>query len=383
MRYVRRTEFIPLTVDIDTNPKRQRGNELASSLKSSLTLRVSVSGMTLVELLVVLAIVLLLAAATIPRLKPEIDRSRIREAARSIQLYLSSARNQAIATGHSCGVQIERLAAENGCSMALTQVESPVRYGGDTLNSIATVAPSQGPISGYAYCKIALSSPPSVPLYPGDQIQIGYQGFWITLATQNTTNPSTGAITSSPLIGYVDITHGETPPWTIQQISGPYSIIRWPTKSVASPLQLPSPACIDLTWSGVDQVLPADPLTWPIANTPVTIMFAPNGSVDQIYATVGGTYSAKRATSAIYLLVGRRDEVINPLDATNTTSNIYDLTSLWVAINAQTGMIVVTDNAQCTPPPPAPPATYSGGSTATTCLQTRQFARQSDAMGGK
>ena len=57
--------------------------------------------MTLVELLVVVAIIMLLAAATIPRLRPEMDRSRVREAARSIQLYLSSARNQAIATGRS------------------------------------------------------------------------------------------------------------------------------------------------------------------------------------------------------------------------------------------------------------------------------------------
>ena len=43
--------------------------------------------MTLVELLVVLTIVMLLAAATIPRLKPEMERSRVREAARAIQLY--------------------------------------------------------------------------------------------------------------------------------------------------------------------------------------------------------------------------------------------------------------------------------------------------------
>ena len=46
-------------------------------------------GMTLVELLVVIAIIVLLAAATIPQLRPTMDRSRIREAARSVQLYLA------------------------------------------------------------------------------------------------------------------------------------------------------------------------------------------------------------------------------------------------------------------------------------------------------
>ncbi len=297
-----------------------------------------------------------------------------------------------MATGHSVGVQIDRLASEPGCSMSLTQLETPVRYGGDSLNSIATVKLSSNmPNNGYAYCNITLSSAPMVPLYRLDRIQIGYQGFWITLDERNPTGAN-GAISSGAnLTGKVDTTHGETPPWTVQPVTGPYSIIRWPTKSAASALQLPSPACIDLTWSGVDQVLPADPLTWPIANTPVTIMFAPNGSVDKIYATVGspsGPYNEARASSAVYLLVGRRDEVVNPLDATNTTSNVYDLTSLWVGINASTGIIVVTDNGQCGPPlytsqPPAPPQPFTAGSVSNTCLQARQFARQSDAMGGK
>ncbi len=98
-------------------------------------------GMTLVELLVVLAIIMMVAAATIPRLKPEMDRARVREAARSIQLYLSSARDQAMATGRSVGVQIERLPAENGCSMSLTQLETPPLYAGDFTNSVAQAAP--------------------------------------------------------------------------------------------------------------------------------------------------------------------------------------------------------------------------------------------------
>ncbi len=114
--------------------------------------------MTLIELLVVLTIIMLLAAATIPRLKPEVERSRVREAARAIQLYLSSARNQAMATGRPCGVMIERLAAENGCSMHLVQVETPPLYSGDTDNATATVTSTTGPIRGYSYCAISPQS---------------------------------------------------------------------------------------------------------------------------------------------------------------------------------------------------------------------------------
>ena len=187
-------------------------------------------GMTLIELLVVVAIVLLLAAATIPRLRPEIDRARVREAARSIQLYLSSARNLAMSSGRSCGVMIERLPGDNGCSMSLTQVETPLPYGGDVASATATVTPN-APAGGLAQCTITLSPPPSVPLYPGDQIQVGYQGFWITLDKRNPTNANGAISGGATLTGYVDTSHGETPAWMVQPITGPYKIIRWPNKS--------------------------------------------------------------------------------------------------------------------------------------------------------
>ena len=61
-----------------------------------------------------------------------------------------------------------------------------------------------------------------------------------------------------------------------------------------------------------------------------------------------------RPTSPIYLLVGRRDEVVDPgtstpwatpaRNATNTTCNVYDFNSFGLRINSSTGLIVVTDN---------------------------------------
>jgi len=348
-------------------------------------------GMTLVELLVVLSIILMLAAVTLPRLKPEMDRSRIREAARSIQLYLSSARNQAMATGRSCGVMIERLSAEPGCSMSLTQVETPVRYGGDTTTSFATVAYSSSLSSAVsAACTITLYSAPgtqagaSLILHAGDQVQIGYQGSPITLAVSG----SNGAypVGTKQLLGVVDISHGEMPPWTAPPytISGPFNILRMPTKSAAASLQLPSPACIDLMWSGFDPPPPPAPSTWgAYDDNPVIIMFGPNGSVDKIYANTGNGngYTWMRPTTPICLLVGRRDEVVDPVDTagTNAKNNLNDFTNLWVGINASTGMIVVTDLAATGMGAPPTAALYSGS----VLQQSRIFARQSDAMGGK
>ena len=262
--------------------------------------------------------------------------------------------------------------------MSLTQVETPPLYGGDTSNSVATVRQSVPPGGGKAYCAITLSPPPIVPLYRLDQIQVGYQGFWITLDENNAAGGASGAITNpAKLTGYVDISHGETPAWTVQPISGPFSVKRWPTKSIASPLQFPSPACIDLTWSGVEPVLTGDTPTWFISkktNSPVTIMFAPNGSVDKIYVTVnssaGETYHEVKVASPIYLLVGNRERVINPPDPSNQNTNLNNISDLWVAINASTGMTFVTDMA-------------ASGTTVADLQKSRAFARQSSAMGGK
>ena len=54
----------------------------------------------------------------------------------------------------------------------------------------------------------------------------------------------------------------------------------------------------------------------------------------------------QQVTTPIYLLVGRRDKVYdNPNDPNISNTNLNDFTSLWVAVNSATGLIVVTDLA--------------------------------------
>ena len=172
-------------------------------------------GMTLVELLVVLVIVLLLAAATIPRLKPEIDRSRVREAARSIQLYLSSARNQAMATGRLCGVMIERLAAENGCSMSLTQVETPCPTAEISLNSIGHgQAAANTPNNGL--CRIATlpsrrAAQRSAVSGRSDPDRLSRFLDYLGYPEHDQSRNGRDHELAADLTGYVDTTHGETP----------------------------------------------------------------------------------------------------------------------------------------------------------------------------
>ena len=293
--------------------------------------------MTLIELLVVMGILLLLAVLTIPKLRPEMEKARVREAARSIQLYLGSARALAMATGRSCGVMIEPLSSENGCSMQLSQVETPLPYSGDFTTSTATVVPQTDACGGT--CKITLSSATSVQLHQGDQFQFGYQGYWLLL---DTCNPNPIPAGTTTLTAGLDMSHGEMPAWLNQSggITGPYKIWRWPVKSAATALELPSPAVIDLTWSGTDPVGGSSP-TWTIGATPILIMFSSDGKIDWVASNTNPT--GAKVTTPIYLLVGRRDKVIDPPNGTDTTTNLNDYTSLWVAINPSTGMVGVYD----------------------------------------
>lgn len=337
-------------------------------------------GMTLVELLVVVTIIMLLAAVTIPKLRPEMDKTRIREAARSIQLYLSSARSLAMTTGRTCGVMLEPLAAEYGCSMTLTQVETPPPYGGDFTGCMATVT-SMGPPNGngLASCAIKFTcgnqpSAISIPLHAGDQIQVGYQGYRMLVASQYP------AGTTTTIQASLDCSHGETPAWLSQPITGPYKIWRWPTKSVSAALQLPTPACVDLTWSGIDPVVAGKSPIWQLSSAPTLIMFAADGSVDWVAS--GTNPTGEGVCTPIYLLVGDRAHVANSATDSNyatdvLTCNLSNIANLWVAINASTGRITVSEMAN------------SGTSAAVLVPQnaapydSRYFARQSSAMGGK
>jgi prepilin-type N-terminal cleavage/methylation domain-containing protein len=342
--------------------------------------------MTLIELLVVVVIILTIAAVTIPRLRPDLQRSRIREAARSVQLYFSSARNQAMTTGRDCGVQIDRLAnyssagvatpLEPGCSMSITQVEMPVGYCGELIPSMGTVSlippATSGVLQTSATVNVAFgtSNPINETLITqGDLIQLDMQGPMYTVAGI--------ASNGTSVVATADISEGQSLPWPVQGAGGavvPYKFFRQPVKSTAGAMQLPSPSVIDLTFSGPDPLVPPSGTTawstpWYASTTdvtPIQIMFAPDGSVDRVY--VDGQYIVP--TTNIYLLIGLRQNVNDPSAA---NWNIQDFNNLWISINPRTGLIVTVDQA-LTPGGASP--------TAAQVYASRAFGRQSDAMGG-
>jgi type II secretory pathway pseudopilin PulG len=319
---------------------------------------------------VVLVILMIMASATIPRLRPMADRSRTREASRSVHLAVDSARNLAMTTGRSCGVMIERLPSNTSCAMTLTQVETPPPYAGDSLTSGGTVTLTSTD-NYYYYVRFAFLTSVDGSLAPplvntGDLIQFNFQGPWYTITS----------IAGGSLGAQVVRSQVQNIPWTATASSSPvpYKIMRRPVKSAAAALQLPSPAVIDLTASGTDAAQGSIPACWGGGGEtqPLVILFSPNGSVDRVYYE---SYNVQ-VTQPIYLLVGKIDGV-NPL--AGGVANVADLNSVWVAINPATGLVITTDMDSTSDPnlSAAEKADSTGLSAG------RHFARQSDAMGGK
>ena len=102
-------------------------------------------GLTLVELLVVLVILVIVTAAAIPMMAPAIESRRLREATRGVSSYIMSARSRSIQINRPVGIWIERFSGtdgtviERGAAAVLFQAEVPPPFSGFTTTSIAEV----------------------------------------------------------------------------------------------------------------------------------------------------------------------------------------------------------------------------------------------------
>ena len=326
-------------------------------------------GVTLLELLIVMTIMLMVTAAAIPVMMPALTNRRMREASRLTSSFISGARARAIETGRPAGVMLERF---NGLPMAMqiSYVEVPPPYAGDSLSSkVVFSALNEIIFMGIVADLVNIPNAPNVPdnlwtgvIRIGDSIRLDYKGPLYTIFQAGTQNTSGEVITGAP---------STTNQWRLQNSAGgppflpaayangvPFQIIRQPVRSSATPLQLPEGTVVDLMNSGVTTggVFPpaiVPPPMWsmmpPVPFNPV-IMFSPNGSV----ASVTTAAAPFRPLGPIYLLLGRRDlmadvtpsgEDENLVDAKPT--NLH-LSNFWVTVAHQTGQVSVSENAQNT-----------------------------------
>lgn len=330
------------------------------------------SGLTLIELLIVIAILSLLAAISLPSIRDIIREQKTSRTASLIQAYINGARARAIGEGRSFGVVIERASTESpigrAYSIKVSQAYVPPPYKGTGVATIAT----GGSLTVtddlvYAAQQQIANGHVNPVIGPGDMIGIGATPRFF---------PITG-IASGPTITV-------SAPHALEILSQfpvdttlPFTIIRKPRRSFTAPLELPEGTAIDLVYSGIglngDQFSPLaiddarglgnrygttsySPLsTTPFASgvidfQPVTIMFNATGGVSEVRsgAPSGATavvVANQIPTSNIYLMLGKIGGVfpeapfyVDKADQANLT----DFESAWIVINRQTGEVALS-----------------------------------------
>lgn len=323
-------------------------------------------GVTLIELLIVVLIMVMITAIAVPVVRPALNGRRQREAARMVDTFINGARNRAALTGRPTGIRIERFAGAPELAMALSYVEVPAPYAGDFVDSTIQIG-LNGRVIGFPQGDSAWQG----LLRPGDVIQLDYQGSAYrlyngepyldsnangqhdpgepyydtdgsTLYTpngapiNNTGLNSTGYFQADPstsvwTLGYDDeiwlaslLSSWSPPPPpqlrprapTITPGAYPFRIHRQPVATAAGSLELPESTAIDLVWSGTGTAASISDFSFgPASNldaTPIIITFSPSGAVDKLYqSSLSGTLVGRRPLDPIHLLVGRRDAVIS------------------------------------------------------------------------
>lgn len=283
-------------------------------------------GMTLVELLAVVAIMVILMSLAIQIMRPGLKDRKLREASRQINTFFALAKSRAAESGRPWGVAIMPNPTVAGSSYQLFLAETPPPFAGEMLGDKATLSlpNAMTPNIGQATFGDTYEL-----TKPGDFIQFDYKGPKYLILTASGIAPRTVTFqqTSGQPMPYIsaDVVNAPT--------RLPFQVFRSPILSDVTPLQLPTGTVIDLTQSGIG--LTGNEMA--ASTMPPIIMFHPSGAVDRLLNvsfTVPGT---------IHLLVGRVDKV-STLEPDTTKQNLTDPTAAWISIGHLTGTVTTAEN---------------------------------------
>ena len=351
--------------------------------------------MTVIELVVVLAIVLLLLAVFAPLIRSTGKDRRLREASRAMGGYINGARTLASQRGRPVGIWIERIVSQQQIvhGQYATEVftaEVPAPYNGITngatarieLHRIDPTDPTLGSrweidfiaswMTGADFRWGNASTDDNGNGVRDDFAERGWQGSDDTPVFDPLMyNPSASTAMVKPGESFrirfdyrgplyrgrrlpglpTDHTYvldapypgSPPPPLFANTASGaPFQLFRHPKRSSAEPLRLPANTAIDLSASGFG----ASGIELGRGlNDPIVILFNPAGDLDRVY--VGAVEVP--ITDSLYLLIGRPQQVLgfNGLFTSNNVdiSNLMDMATLWVSISHRSGQVTTTENA--------------------------------------
>ncbi|MFM9115165.1 MAG: Tfp pilus assembly protein FimT/FimU [Planctomycetota bacterium] len=410
------------------------GSRCTSRTRSMLTVRVlrQPAGVTLIELLFVIALMVLLLSIAIPLLNMNFRDKKLRETARQLNAQFASAKALAASRNRPVGVWFDRPQGRLNECLQVFLAEVPLPYTGDLLDSrayvrfeasapIGSTAPTNGRfrlVFDAGKCANLTNSRTLVKLNERVYIRFGYRGplFPITrlpgvangapvtdvflLETDGYPLPTGFYLPFNPYIpnplsdtkwGSINNTDplfagqaggtgtgGAVPPNDCldKPVGLPFQLYLSPRKLSLQPLDVPAGVAIDLGYSGSGPLGTEFDAWLPNNLTPngsaVVLMFSPSGQVDRLYA--GGAVVIP--TSTMHFLVGANDQV-QPLPA-NTPSptvnprindaNIQNGLALWVSVGPVNGNVTTAEN-------------YFNSASPTLDI-CRQFARSAQTKGG-
>ena len=343
-------------------------------------------GMTLVELLVVITILMLLAGFMIPRIPGVVQGQRVREASQAVHVAISTAQGRARELGRPCGIRIE---SRPGGSL-LRVVETRPGFSGWTENAMGTVAVSSGTVT------LTLTEGVPTTVESGSRLRIGGRRPELEIDSI-TTDPSGNCVITAK-------SDGSGIPWASGAIfRASYLITPNPESpqfvgSARRPIVLPAQTCVDLGWSGEDSgcwgmdplrfksyplqaelASTTDRVTSPLPSA-VTILFESDGSLFRVskeypqysyqdrdpHGSIGTEDVAdytrmvsvdvqvSKPVRSVCLMVGRPDQIESDPDLGTSgvqvlsdakagmpipvdRTNLADGDCRWIAINAMNG----------------------------------------------
>ena len=289
------------------------------------------SGMTLIELLVAIAILVIIAAILVPQLRfASADRS-VREASRLVASMFAQASQRAVNDGVA-GVLIERnpniTDEDTGVAYAATSMflmRRIPRYIGESVDEEAV-------ISSATSVSIPLPSEQTTlgTIRVGDQISFGNQSqlrFTITALNEAGSN----------LELTLDLSRFGTPPNNAPpNNTSEFIIYRQPRRLASSRVDLPTGYLVDLRLSGeLDTLNNTSFFALDTSAESVTYLFNGRGNIDRFFYTDGGGARLNRFPSQpAYLMVREFNPEENGERIENVLNN--DL-SMWVTIELTTG----------------------------------------------
>jgi prepilin-type N-terminal cleavage/methylation domain-containing protein len=328
------------------------------------------AGMTLVELLVVVSILVLLSAAVLPNLAGRGGTRAVQLASTNVSAQFAKAQSVAISRKATHGIWLDPLPNNAAACIDLYFSDVPDPYRGDTFDAKVTITPTTPGAATLAPtpagCVASLASPTFGNFTnPGNLVQFNDVGplYDFRLAGGN-------------LMAFLRPATNQTPANSLWPSPAPathrFAVYRLPSRA-GQPLTLPAGMAIDLAWSGIASSRfgttalagdgsPTATLVddWMIdidyrnasTGSPATIvvMYDASGAFSEMcYIANTATASTTRGTpqGPLYLLIGRVDRCGLPYNSTptddNPGANWQYRDSRWIAVDPRTGIVRVSE----------------------------------------